>query len=76
VAGPNGWAKSPGFPFRRKAGMTGMTGRWSMHRWLVCILDMKYDEPVDEKMLTLLCKQRRIISWDFEASQPRFYPAA
>lgn len=57
-------------------GMTGMTGRWPMHRWLVCILDMKYDEPVDEKMLTLLCKQRRIISWDFEASQPRFYPAA
>jgi len=56
--------------------MTGMTGRWPMHRWLVCILDMKYDEPVDEKMLTLLCKQRRIISWDFEASQPRFYPAA
>ena len=55
--------------------MTGMTGRWSMHRWLVCILDIKYDEPVDEKMLTLLCKQRRIISWDFEASQPRFYPA-
>jgi len=73
VAGPNGWAKSLGFPFRRKA---GMTGRWSMHRWLVCILDIKYDEPVDEKMLTLLCKQRRIISWDFEASQPRFYPAA
>jgi hypothetical protein len=56
--------------------MTGMTGRWSMHRWLVCILDIKYDEPVDEKMLTVLCKQRRIISWDFEASQPRFYPAA
>ena len=31
--------------------------------WLVWILDSKYDEPVDEKMLTLLCKQRRIISW-------------
>ena len=53
-----------------------MTGRWSMNRWLVCILDSKYDEPVDERMLTLLCKQRRIISWTIGASQPRFYPAA
>ena len=53
-----------------------MTGRWSMNRWLVRILDSKYDEPVDEKMLTLLCKQRRITSWTIGATQARFYLAA
>ena len=67
------WAKSPGFLFRRG---TRMTGRWSMNRWLVGIVDSKYDKSIVEKMLTLLCKQRRIISRTIGASQPRFCPAA
>ena len=51
-------------------------GTRSMNRWLVGLLDSKYDEAVDERMLTLVCKQRRITSWTIGATQARFYLAA
>lgn len=47
-----------------------------MNRWLVGLLDSKYDEAVDERMLTLVCNQRRITSWTIGATQARFYLAA
>ncbi len=53
-----------------------MTKRRLIDYWLLGILDIKYDKPIVENKLTLLCKQRRIIPWTIGASQPRFYPAA
>ena len=47
-----------------------------MNRWLVGLLDSKYDEAVDERMLTLLCKQRRITSRTIGATKARFYLVA
>ena len=54
----------------------GMTEGRQFDYWLVGIVDSKYDKSIVENKLTLLCKQRKIISWTIGASQPRFYPAA